>query len=71
MYFKFGIIFAILFFAVGYFIGYLMDKYDPEKCEACKNNGEFDCCVNCSKMNVVSKTCFYEERNIQKIVNPK
>ena len=62
MYFKFAIIFYIIFFAVAYLVGYLIEKHDPEKCETCEKNKKWnECCVNCNKINIASKTCFYKK----------
>lgn len=62
MYIKFAIIFIAMFFIVGYLACYLIEKYDPEKCETCKNNKKWnECCLNCNKINITSKTCFYKK----------
>lgn len=71
MYFKFAIIFIIILISVAYLVGYLIEKYDPEKCETCENNKKWsEHCLNCNKINIASKTCFYKKDEEQKqIVN--
>ena len=59
MYIKFAIIFIITLISVAYLVGYLIEKYDPEKCETCENNKKWnECCFNCKQDKYYIKNMF-------------